>query len=90
MASALAAATATQIHLEGPGRFYFTGRDIERLDLARLKEHLYQMVKMSPLQSYTVEVHPEDPTLALIGAGAAAEHVQPLLNRHGCFRLCSI
>jgi len=71
---ALAAATASQIHLEGPGRFYFTGRDISRLDLARLKEHLYQMVKMSPLQSYTVEVIPEDPTLALIGAGAAAEH----------------
>ncbi|MBV8437557.1 MAG: ROK family protein, partial [Silvibacterium sp.] len=49
---ALAAATATQIHLEGPGKFYFTGRDIQRLDLARLKEYLYQMVKMSPLQSY--------------------------------------
>ncbi|MBV8438084.1 MAG: ROK family protein, partial [Silvibacterium sp.] len=43
------------------------------LDLARLKEYLYQMVKMSPLQSYTVEVIPEDPTVALIGAGAAAE-----------------
>jgi glucokinase len=71
---ALAAATATQIHLEGPGRFYFTGRDIQRLDLPRLKEYLYQMVKMSPLQSYTVEVIPEDPTLALVGAGAAAEH----------------
>jgi glucokinase len=70
---ALAAATATQIHLEGPGKFYFTGRDIQRLDLARLKEYLYQMVKMSPLQSYTVEVIPEDPTVALIGAGAAAE-----------------
>jgi glucokinase len=71
---ALAAATASQIHLEGPGRFYFTGRDISRLDLSRLREHLYQMVKMSPLQSYTVEVIPDDPTLALIGAGAAAEH----------------
>jgi glucokinase len=70
---ALAAATATQIYLEGPGRFYFTGRDIQRLDLARLKEYLYQMVKMSPFQSYTVEVIPEDPTIALIGAGAAAE-----------------
>ena len=70
---ALAAATATQIHLEGPGRFYFTGRDIDRLEIARLREHLYQMVKMSPLLSYTVEVIPEDPTIALIGAGAAAE-----------------
>jgi len=70
---ALAAATATQIYLEGPGKFYFTGRDISRLDLARLKEYLYQMVKMSSLQSYSVEIIPEDPTIALIGAGAAAE-----------------
>jgi len=70
---ALAAATATQIHLEGPGKFYFTGRDIQRLDITRLKQYLYEMVKMSPLQSYTVEVLPEDPTVSIIGAGAAAE-----------------
>ncbi len=74
---ALAAATATQIHIEGPGRFYFTGRDIDRLDLSRLKEVLYEMVKMSPLQSYTVELIPEDPLLAVIGAGTAAEHGKP-------------
>jgi glucokinase len=70
---ALAAATATQIHLEGPGRFYFTGRDIQRLDLPQLKEYLYQMVKMSPMQSYTLEILPEDPTIAVIGAAAIAE-----------------
>lgn len=69
---ALAAATATQIHLEGPGRFYFTGRDIDRLDLARLKDHLYKMVKMSPLQNYVLEVLPVNPSIAVIGAGAAA------------------
>ncbi|HEX4067558.1 MAG TPA: ROK family protein [Acidobacteriaceae bacterium] len=69
---ALAAATATQIHLEGPGRFYFTGRDIDRLDLAALKEYLYKMVKMSPLQSYSLEILPEDSEIAVIGAGAAA------------------
>ncbi len=70
---ALAAATATQIHLEGPGKFYFTGRDIQRLDITRLEQYLYEMVKMSPLQSYTLEVLPEDPTIGIIGAGAAAE-----------------
>jgi predicted NBD/HSP70 family sugar kinase len=69
---ALAAATASQIHLEGPGRFYYTGRDIQRLDLSRLKEYLYEMIKMSPLQNYMVEVLPEDPALAVIGAGVAA------------------
>ncbi|MGB6131415.1 MAG: ROK family protein [Acidobacteriaceae bacterium] len=69
---ALAAATASQIHLEGPGRFCFTGRDIQRLELPRLKQYLYEMVKMSPLQNYSVEVLPEDPALAAIGAGVAA------------------
>src|SRR3984885_4669898 len=53
---ALAAATASQIHLEGPGRFYYTGRDIQRLDVSLLKQYLYEMVKMSPLQSYQAEM----------------------------------
>lgn len=69
---ALAAATASQIHLEGPGRFYYTGRDIQRLELPRLKQHLWEMVKMSPLQNYVVEVLPDDDSLAVIGAGVAA------------------
>jgi predicted NBD/HSP70 family sugar kinase len=73
---ALAAATATQIHMEGPGKFYFTGRDIQRLDMSLLKQYLYEMVKMSPLQSYTLELLPEDPTLSIIGAGIAAEQAQ--------------
>jgi glucokinase len=73
---ALAAATATQIHLEGPGRFYFTGRDIDRMDLSLLKEYLWEMVKMSPLQSYTLEVIEENSQLAIIGAGAAAAFVR--------------
>lgn len=69
---ALAAATASQIHLEGPGRFYYTGRDIQRLDITLLKQYLYDMIKMSPFQSYTAEILPEDPALAVIGAGVAA------------------
>lgn len=69
---ALAAATASMIHLEGPGRFYYTGRDIQRLDITLLKQYLYEMIKMSPFQSYTAEILPEDPALAVIGAGIAA------------------
>jgi predicted NBD/HSP70 family sugar kinase len=69
---ALAAATASQIHLEGPGRFYYTGRDIQRLDIALLKQYLYEMIKMSPFQSYQVEFLPEDSSLSVIGAGVAA------------------
>jgi predicted NBD/HSP70 family sugar kinase len=70
---ALAAATATSIHLDGPGRFYFTGMNIAFLDLSLLKRYLWDMVKMSPLQSYTLEAIPETPELAVIGAGTAAE-----------------
>jgi glucokinase len=31
------------------------------------------MVKMSPLQSYTLESIPETPEIAVVGAGTAAE-----------------
>jgi len=70
---ALAAATATSIHLDGPGRFYFTGMNIGFLEISLIKNYLWDMVKMSPLQSYTLEAIPEQPELAVIGAGAAAE-----------------
>jgi glucokinase len=68
----LAAATATSIHLDGPGRFYFTGMNIRFLDLKLLKEELWQMVKMSPLQSYTLHVLPENNEFGVIGAAASA------------------
>jgi glucokinase len=68
----LAAATATSIHLAGPGRFYFTGINVRFLDLALLKEYLWQMVKMSPLQSYALEVVPENSEIAVIGSAASA------------------
>jgi hypothetical protein len=69
---ALAAATASFIHLAGPGRFYFTGHNAGFLELPVLKEHLESMVKMSPLQSYSLEVlEPNDET-AVIGAGVSA------------------
>jgi glucokinase len=68
----LGAATATSIHLGGPGRFYFTGINVRYLDLNLLKEYLWQMVKMSPLQSYALEVVPENPEVAVIGAAASA------------------
>jgi predicted NBD/HSP70 family sugar kinase len=69
---ALAAATASFIHLAGPGRFYFTGHNAGFLDLAHLRSHMETMVKMSPLQSYTLEVLPPDDATALLGAGVTA------------------
>ena len=69
---ALGAATATSIHLDGPGRFYFTGTNVRFLDLSLLKEHLWQMVKMSPLQSYKLEIVPLSDEVGVIGSAATA------------------
>jgi glucokinase len=69
---ALAAGTASFIHLAGPGRFYFTGHNVGFLDLTLLRGHLETMVKMSPLLSYSLEILPPDDETALIGAGVSA------------------
>jgi predicted NBD/HSP70 family sugar kinase len=69
---ALAAGTASFIHLAGPGRFYFTGHNVGFLDLQALKGHLETMVKLSPLLSYSLETLPPDDETALIGAGVSA------------------
>jgi len=69
---ALAAGTASFIHLAGPGRFYFTGHNVKFLEVPLLRSHLESMVKMSPLQSYSLEVLPNDDETALLGAGVSA------------------
>jgi glucokinase len=69
---ALAAATASFIHLAGPGKFYFTGTNVRFLELPLLRSHLETMVRMSPLQSFSLEVLPPDDETALLGAGVSA------------------
>jgi predicted NBD/HSP70 family sugar kinase len=69
---ALAAATASFIHLAGPGKFYFTGLNVHFLELPLLRSHLETMVRMSPLQSFSLEVLPPDDETALLGAGVSA------------------
>jgi glucokinase len=69
---ALAAATASFIHLAGPGRFYFTGHNVGFLDLGLLRSQLETMVRMSPLQSFSLEILEPDDETALIGAGVSA------------------
>lgn len=69
---ALAAATASFIHLAGPGRFYFTGHNVHFLELPLLRAQLESMVRMSPLQSFSLEVLPPDDETPLIGAGVSA------------------
>ncbi|HWT65217.1 MAG TPA: ROK family protein, partial [Terracidiphilus sp.] len=66
---ALAAATASFIHLAGPGRFYFTGHNVGFLDIPTLRANLEEMVKLSPLLSYSLEILQPDDETALIGAG---------------------
>lgn len=69
---ALAAGTATSIHLDGPGRFFITGHNARFINLGWLREYLLEMVKLSPLQKYQVEVVPGGETVAIVGAAVNA------------------
>jgi len=75
---ALAAATATSIHQAGPGKFYVTGFNLRFVDMPMLTDYMQQMVKMSPLQNYSVEPVHESDDVYVIGAGVAAEHTTSL------------
>jgi glucokinase len=70
---ALAAATATSIHLRGPGKFFLAGFNVRFVDMAMLKDYLQQMVKMSPLQSYSIELVEDDQETRVIGTAVSAE-----------------
>jgi len=65
---ALAAGTASSIHLDGPGRFYIAGPNCDYVDLNLLSSYVQEMVKMSPLQGSFFELAPTSHDLALIGA----------------------
>src|SRR6266571_2986203 len=70
---ALAAATATSIHMEGPGTFFITGPDTKFIDIGLLDRLLHEMVKMSPLQGSRFEVIPTSDEMGIIGAAVNAE-----------------
>jgi len=65
---ALAAATATSVHLSGPGKFYITGRNARFVNLAFLNRCVQEMVKLSPLQGYVFEIVPKSDEIAVLGA----------------------
>ena len=69
---ALAAATATSIHLEGPGPFYLTGPNVNWIDVGVIDRLVHEMVKMSPLQGSRFEVIPKNDDLGIIGAAVNA------------------
>jgi glucokinase len=70
---ALAAATATSIHMEGPGTFFITGPETKFIDPGLLDRLVHEMVKMSPLQGSRFEVVPTSDEMGIIGAAVNAE-----------------
>ncbi len=75
---ALAAATTTTIHMSGPGKIFLSGFNVRFVDMPLLKDYLQQMVKMSPLQSYSLEIVEDTPEIRVVGAGVWAEQAAGL------------
>lgn len=69
---ALAAGTATSIHFDGPGKFFITGYNARFVNVTLLNEYLHEMVKMSPLQGYSLEVVRGGEAVAVRGAAVNA------------------
>ena len=69
---ALAAATATSVHVDGPGRFFLSGPNARFVDIRVLESYLLEMVRMSPLLGSAFEVVPTSDELAIIGAAVSA------------------
>jgi glucokinase len=65
---ALAAATASSIHMSGAGKFYISGLNARFVNVAVLNRCVQEMVKMSSLQGYVFEVVPKSDEVALVGA----------------------
>ena len=72
---ALAAATATSIHMDGPGKFFVSGRNARFIDLGLLGMYLQEMVKMTPLQGSVFEKISTSDELGIIGAALNAERL---------------
>jgi predicted NBD/HSP70 family sugar kinase len=69
---ALAAASATSIHMEGPGKFFISGHNSRFIRINLLNQYLHEMVTMTPLQGSVFEVVPTSTELAVVGAAVNA------------------
>ncbi|MBM3726512.1 MAG: ROK family protein [Acidobacteria bacterium] len=69
---ALAAATATVVHMEGPGKFYLTGPTAQFVDLTLLNHYLHEMVRMSSLQGSVFERVETTGEMGVLGAAVSA------------------
>ena len=72
---ALAAATATSIHMDGPGKFFIAGSNARFIDLGLLGMYLHEMVKMTPLQGSIFELITTSDEIGIIGAAVNAERL---------------
>jgi len=70
---ALAAATATSVHMDGSGKFYLTGPNARYIDVGLLNQDLLAMVKMSSLAGTSFEVISTSDEIGIIGAAVNAE-----------------
>lgn len=69
---ALAAATASCIHMDGPGKFYICGVNARFIQPAILQQHLQEFVTMTPLQGTVLEVVPSSDEIAIVGVAVNA------------------
>ena len=69
---ALAAATATTVHLDGPGKIFISGPSSRFVQIGLLDMYLLEMVKMSPLQGTSFEIVSTSDETAVIGAGLSS------------------
>jgi glucokinase len=70
---ALAAASATSIHMDGPGKFFVLGPNTEYFDARLLSQYLHEMVTMSSLQNSLFETLEDSREVAMVGAAVRAE-----------------
>jgi predicted NBD/HSP70 family sugar kinase len=69
---ALAAATASSIHMGGPGKFFISGPNARFVQVNLLNQFLQEMVTMTPLEGSVFEVVPTNEEIAIVGAAVNA------------------
>jgi len=69
---ALAAATASSIHMGGPGKFFISGLNARFVKIGLLSQYLHEMVTMTPLQGSVFEVVSTNEEIAIVGAAVNA------------------
>ena len=79
----LAAGTASAIHFDGTGRFYISGINARFVNLSLFNEYLHEMVKLSPLQGYSLEVVTNNEEIAVLGAAVDAAQVHARIGSNG-------